>query len=513
MGRLIFFQVIFIYASTVLSQINQPKQLTDFGFDSRNPSFIEYSLNEPTYLFPSEIFFEAHTATSINIYTMSYNVESDSFLQPIPITEGNYKNKNLTGTITFDSVPYKLILWETNVNGNWDIAYSKNYGGGFTPPQLLVCTEEDETSPSIVLDHFNYFFEELNILFVQNDSILVYTKTDTSVLTYIIFQANDSTKYSAPTGITYEGELYAVAVEGVNDNTLRLVYKTRHFDSTNWSEKYVAFEGDSVQNPKFVDAYYPYSPNVYLNFDIIKNGKKRSVLLSPNNFGDSNPPLIYVVEDSTVESSEFDSFSYYIVTDQVGFQSVYPYAYRINYLDSTFIIAGSENYWYEYNILTAVQSAEVAIGPLSFKEFGIVSYTIWEDSNNSQINLFGLKRYDILSDVNDETLIVTEFKLEQNYPNPFNPSTKIKFTIPSVETTRRVVFTTLKVYDILGNEIATLVNEEKPAGQYEVEFNTGSHSGEGRNLPAGKQGLVSGIYFYQLKSGSFVETKKMLLIK
>ncbi len=58
---------------------------------------------------------------------------------------------------------------------------------------------------------------------------------------------------------------------------------------------------------------------------------------------------------------------------------------------------------------------------------------------------------------------------------------------------------TLKVYDILGNEVATLVNEEKPAGTYEVEFNA--------------SGLPSGVYFYQLKTGSFVETKKMLLLK
>ena len=65
-------------------------------------------------------------------------------------------------------------------------------------------------------------------------------------------------------------------------------------------------------------------------------------------------------------------------------------------------------------------------------------------------------------------------------------------------------FTILQVYDVLGNEIATLVNEEKRAGSYEVEFN--SHSGSVRNLP-------SGIYFYQLKTSSFVETKKMIIVK
>ena len=96
-----------------------------------------------------------------------------------------------------------------------------------------------------------------------------------------------------------------------------------------------------------------------------------------------------------------------------------------------------------------------------------------------------------------------KFNLHQNYPNPFNPSTTIKFTIPSVETTRRVVFTTLKVYDVLGNEVATLVNEEKQPGVYEVEF----------SLSSGIRNLASGIYFYQLKAGSFIDTKKMILAK
>ncbi len=104
-----------------------------------------------------------------------------------------------------------------------------------------------------------------------------------------------------------------------------------------------------------------------------------------------------------------------------------------------------------------------------------------------------------------------EFSLLQNYPNPFNPVTKIKFTIPTPPSSsplskgrNEVGFVTLKVYDVLGNEVATLVNEYKPAGTYEVEFN--SHSDEGQNLS-------SGVYYYQLKSGSFISTKKMILLK
>ncbi len=105
--------------------------------------------------------------------------------------------------------------------------------------------------------------------------------------------------------------------------------------------------------------------------------------------------------------------------------------------------------------------------------------------------------------VENENQSPRSFELFQNYPNPFNPLTKIKFIIPLVETTRRVVFTTLKVYDVLGNEIATLVNEELSAGEYEVEFNPESSI----KHPA------SGIYFYQMRAGSFVQTKKMILLR
>ena len=85
------------------------------------------------------------------------------------------------------------------------------------------------------------------------------------------------------------------------------------------------------------------------------------------------------------------------------------------------------------------------------------------------------------------------FRLEQNYPNPFNPTTKVGFRISDFG------FVSLKVFDLLGREVAILVNEEKPAGSYEVTWNAA-------NLP-------SGVYFYQLKAGDFVETKKLVLMK
>ncbi|MDT3697486.1 MAG: agmatine deiminase family protein [Ignavibacterium sp.] len=131
------------------------------------------------------------------------------------------------------------------------------------------------------------------------------------------------------------------------------------------------------------------------------------------------------------------------------------------------------------------------------------SFTL--DYRLKQIDYDGSFAYsqEIKIDVN----VPNVFSLEQNYPNPFNPSTKIKYSIPEVIQSKiEKCLVTLKVYDILGNEISTLVNEEKPAGNYEVEFNANN--------------LVSGVYFYQLKiysannnDGAFIQTKKMVLIR
>jgi Secretion system C-terminal sorting domain len=96
-----------------------------------------------------------------------------------------------------------------------------------------------------------------------------------------------------------------------------------------------------------------------------------------------------------------------------------------------------------------------------------------------------------------------KYELGQNYPNPFNPTTKIKYSIPSTRSplqgSAKGGFVTLIVYDLLGREVAILVNEEQKTGNYEVDFN-------GANLS-------SGVYFYQLRAGNFISTKKMILLR
>ena len=92
----------------------------------------------------------------------------------------------------------------------------------------------------------------------------------------------------------------------------------------------------------------------------------------------------------------------------------------------------------------------------------------------------------------------SDFILHDNYPNPFNPRTMIRFTIPQNERRKRQNVK-LEVFDVLGSEVAILVNEDKPTGSYEVTFDASA--------------LPSGVYFYQLRTGSYVETKKMVLLR
>ncbi len=112
----------------------------------------------------------------------------------------------------------------------------------------------------------------------------------------------------------------------------------------------------------------------------------------------------------------------------------------------------------------------------------------------------------VLSISNQEKL-PKDFLLYQNYPNPFNPTTTIKYTIPTSSPLTKgrteVGFVTLKIYDILGKEVTTLVNEKQQPGVYEVKFDAKFAAG----------GLPSGVYFYILSAGKYTKVRKMILMK
>ena len=136
---------------------------------------------------------------------------------------------------------------------------------------------------------------------------------------------------------------------------------------------------------------------------------------------------------------------------------------------SEWAITGLENGLYEWR-LRAVDAAYVG------SDIAIGEFSIGVVSSSEQLNS-----------------IPREYSLEQNFPNPFNPSTSIRYSLPENS------FVTLKIYNTLGKEITTLINENKQVGNYTIQFDASS--------------MPSGVYFYQLKASSFVQTKKMILLK
>ncbi|MCH8942656.1 MAG: T9SS type A sorting domain-containing protein [Bacteroidetes bacterium] len=123
-----------------------------------------------------------------------------------------------------------------------------------------------------------------------------------------------------------------------------------------------------------------------------------------------------------------------------------------------------------------------------------VAVRVDDKSDNVDVQIYNIN---VITGIDDENTIPNTFKLFQNYPNPFNPSTTISFQLPALS------FVILKIYDVLGREVKTLINKEMKAGNYKVDFNASQ--------------LSSGIYFYRLSiSGGtkdFTSIKKMVLLK
>jgi parallel beta-helix repeat protein len=197
-------------------------------------------------------------------------------------------------------------------------------------------------------------------------------------------------------------------------------------------------------------------------------------------WGNSNPTIYECIISNNsgdgVYSYSNPEINYCIIKGNNG--------YGIFNNDSTIIINAENNWWGD------------ATGPSGFGPGTGDSVSQWVDYEPW---LGGV------SEINERlfNFMPKDYILFQNFPNPFNPTTTIKYSIPQ---TSKVV---IKVFDIQGNEIEILVNEEKSAGTYEVEFSTSS-------LPSSvsaKGGYASGVYFYRLQAGVFVETKKMVLLR
>jgi len=289
--------------------------------------------------------------------------------------------------------------------------------------------------------------------------------------------------------------------------TAQQIFSTEPLVQLNWQHSYLwdprAFEiirkkGSLVDPTEFQHLdYVPFTALQYLDSNIVIDSTYTYGVIALNMYGYSDTSNFATI---TVEPIPVELISFSSELQDNNIQLNWTTATETN--NSGFEIlrfAQNDNVW---NDIGFVAGHGTTTEP-QFYSFTDESLTPGQYQYRlKQIDYDGSFEYSKIVEVTIEA--PTEFSLSQNYPNPFNPSTKIKFTLtPSLSLGERVsegrVRATLKVYDVLGNEVATLVNEEKPEGEYEIEFS-------GSELP-------SGIYFYQLSAGDFIKTKKMVLMK
>jgi Secretion system C-terminal sorting domain len=470
-----------LYSGILFAQSEFIKQITNYNFDSRNPSVLDGSPfgNE------GEFVFEIHDGNNINIGLIKYSADTDSFTAPVKITNNSFQNINPSDMNYYDGK--HIVVFQTNQNGNQDIAISEEQGGNWSNPIFLTSSNEDETNPSFVLNSYNEPFDTLWVLYEKSNSIHLVSFKDSITADRIIFGANDSISYSSATGMMYGG--INVAAVKYSPSEQKIVYV--FFDNVNGT-----FSSVETINDDGICSLPKVFPSVIsrgiLTYESKSDTGYQNVFYL-DNWPDASSPTPWVDNPQGDISSLSVAPIDYITKNENGNGD--PCSYLVTRNDSTYInLNNNENFYNQDTLVyTRVNIANLDKGFMGAIPSYFIYYTIFEDSSNGHINLFGRKQSILIGSIAEDNIDAPQFKLMQNYPNPFNSQTRIFYALSQQN------FVNLKVYDLLGNEAAELVNETKVPGVYSIYFNAEKFS--------------SGVYFYKLTVGDNTKTKKMILIK
>jgi hypothetical protein len=494
MKRMTF--ILFIIISVItLPQSEFITQITNYSYDSRNPDILTISPYSGTQ---GEFVFEIHEVNSINIGLINYFSDPDSFSTPIRITENNFRN--IKPSITNHLDGRLVVVFETDQEGNEDIALSVEESGIWSNPVILTSSADDEINPSFLLHPIYDPLDTLWILYERNNSIHLLSYRETVTSDRVIFQADDSVTYSDADGVI-SSSMNFVAVKHYPGSQIITGRSLNNVNGNLSPEDTICAEGIPGE-PKI---FYQYSGSQFLTFTIKPASGYQNVYYNYYYPVISDP--VPLIDNPTGDISLFECAPVDIITETSVGLSI-PSTYLVKRNDSSFVRMNNDtsNPFDDTLLYIKAENPGIDVGLMGEDAPYLVYFTIFEDSSDGYINLFARKENVLIDALDEEKSKTVYFNLLQNYPNPFNPSTKLSFVIghsfpqsgisPSAQ---HSIFVTLKVYDILGKEVATLVNEEKPAGSYSVEFNA--------------KGLTSGIYFYRLEAGDFTKTMKMILMK
>ncbi|MDR3627479.1 MAG: T9SS type A sorting domain-containing protein [Ignavibacteriaceae bacterium] len=364
-----------------------------------------------------------------------------------------------------------ITLWEKTISDSYyRLGYSVlNQSGDIVYEDSLVSSDD------------SYYLKAEAKIISDSTFIVVYGKYGSTIITSFDRKANKLNEYILPAS---PGSYLQIYLE--NKDSLWVTYDNK---VQLFSSKLVPLSQIINISPTIIlgDNKFLLTTQFYTNGLYSYNGY---IVNSAADTIKSNIPLAYNADEVNITNLAGDKF---IVLYRIGNKI----------FEKAFSNSG--------NVLS--DSLQIDDGKSSYKKLPCVAATgnkvmfTWSDARNQGNgydiygSLFDLSKITNVKKISNT--IPSSFYLSQNFPNPFNPSTKIRFSIPATATGS--VNVQIKIYDILGKEIVTLLNEGKSAGTYEIEFNTMSNSR--------LKNLSSGIYFYQIKAGEFVDTKKFILLK
>jgi hypothetical protein len=481
---IIFF--LLLLQSVILPQNNFIQQITNGDFDARNPF-----IYKDEYGYSPNLFFELHKDGYSNIYSISYNSSSSIFGDTVALTSGNYFNHNPS----FEA--NSGLLYQTNINGNWDIVLIPDSNGIFLLPVYLTSSSNDEYNPEY-FESTKSFRDSTNIIFKRANQVVSLTYKQNQIEEYVLFEDNLDIHYSNFIGLEednwgiYSG-FYVFAIEESNLNEKRIVKRFKPFNG-NWEQISVVKNNCDCSDLSLNITEYVGWTLFYQ--DTLENEKRIFMIESP--FSSIPPDLLEIPNSGNVSS--FDMYSLLIVGKELEKNSIdplfyWPYTFRVQDSSGSYVRINKNDlgYWSEDSLVAVqVSNANLAVGSVGEDYQGMVVYTVWEDSIGGHIQLFGTPTHLAYGSVDDES-VASDFVLYQNYPNPFNPATTIEYKLLQASDVK------FNVFNILGEKVFEQNFGYQTAGRYKLNFN-------GANLP-------SGVYVYSIYTNENRLSRKMMLMK
>ena len=475
--EIVFSQLPFFDSSYVI--VSSPNH------DFKNPVYmhnrgIAFPIYNKDYLL-----YEKKNGNTSNIVVRKFNYNG---YDPEVMVTNDTGIQNINPSIAGDLYNGFIIMWQSNKNGNWDIFYSfMDTSGIVSSPIPLTNTPSEERNPTTsgaYLHNSIFAFEENNdikvIRFRLADSSFY---GDTNITTHL----NDSCRKPIIMG----GSVGAISYEVHNGNSIRL-HSRRYWNADTaivWQTEWI-----NSQPGNQLNYTYSYAGSDYLSYSYDTLGGRNVLFARPDysNF--------YLMTNEQGNSFNGKSMLFPIITDGGIPFEVFSYLNIMN--DSLSVKVRNGNFNPDQRKFYLGNSSTRSKSNVSYPIFHLNFYKIrvvWEQVINGRMALVESYTINFLNNLtNISNNAPVTFSLHQNYPNPFNPETKIKFEIPlSVRGEKAEV--RLSVYDVSGKEVRVLVNSELSPGVYEYSFDG--------------TGLGSGVYFYKLQSGNFVETRRMVLVK